>query len=251
MTWASRRRATYLSVLLLIVVLIVGWVGFRVLYTPPTCFDGKQNGTEAGIDCGGTCERVCSFQAVDAKVLWSRFFEVAPGVYNAVTLIENPNLSAEAQAVPYSFKFYDGAGVLVYERKGSTAIPPVHQFAVFEAAIVTGERTPQRSFFEFTVTPTWERSLTPQPDLHVSAIQLIDSTTQPRLRARLHNRDLTPVENIEVIAILLSETGNAVGVSRTVVPRLSGEGTEELIFTWPRPFEDSVAKIELLPQVAL
>ena len=80
-------------------ILVVGFIAYRVLYEAPTCSDGVQNGDEEGVDCGGACDRVCSFQAVDPIVLWERFFEVGPGVYNTVALIENPNVNTIARDV--------------------------------------------------------------------------------------------------------------------------------------------------------
>jgi hypothetical protein len=47
----------------------------------PTCSDGVQNGTETGIDCGGSCP-ACSTVALPARIeaeLYTRYFESTPG----------------------------------------------------------------------------------------------------------------------------------------------------------------------------
>lgn len=249
MSWAGRRRALYLGIVTLFVAAFLAWLGFRLFYTPPSCFDGRQNGAEEGTDCGGMCEQVCSFQATPPVVLWSRFFVIAPGVYNAVALIENPNIGAEARDVPYVFRLYDAGGILVYERKGRTDIPSAHTFAVFEANIVTGERVPQGVFFELSGEPGWRRVREGMPLLRTGDIALEGATTSPRLTATLENATLSDVHNVEVIAVLFGETGNALGVSRTVVDRLSGGARANLVFTWPAPFAAPVAKMVLYPQV--
>lgn len=248
MSWASRRRFAYISIFIVVALLIIGWVGFKFFYEPPTCFDGKQNGDEAGIDCGGVCERVCSFEAIEVRVLWSRFFEVAPGVYNAVALLDNPNVGALARAVDYSLKLYDSAGVLVYERKGEIDIPPENRFAVFESNIVTGERIPRQSFFEFQEAPNWQRAEGNRLQLKADNILLTNEEDTPRVTAQLKNKSLEPVEDIEAIAILFNESTNAIAASRTVIDFLPGDGETELIFTWPRPFDTPVAQIEIFPQ---
>ena len=88
-----------------------------IFYDKPTCFDGKQNQDESGVDCGGVCEKVCSFQAVKPNIIWSRSFKVSEGIYNAIAYIENPNIRAEAFAVPYVFKIFDERNILISEKK--------------------------------------------------------------------------------------------------------------------------------------
>lgn len=250
MSWASRRRSAYIGIFILVLLLIVLWAGFQFFYEAPTCFDGTQNGEEAGVDCGGTCERVCPFEAIEVRVLWSRFFEIAPGVYNAVALLDNPNVGALARDVDYSLKLYDNAGVLVYERKGEVDIPPENRFAVFESNIVTGERVPRQSFFEFQEVPDWQRADGDRLQLRAEDIVLTNEETAPRVTAQLRNESLEPAQGIEVIAILFGESTNAVAASRTVVDFLEGSEKTELIFTWPQPFDTRVAQIEILPQAS-
>ena len=37
--------------------------------------------------------------------------------------------------------------------------------------------------------------------------------------------------------------------SSTIVPLLSGRGEEELVFTWPQPFQSEVLKVDVVPKV--
>ncbi|MCI0619794.1 hypothetical protein L0Y40_02040 [Candidatus Wolfebacteria bacterium] len=249
MSWAGRRRALYVSIISVVVFAFFIWVGFRIFYTPPTCFDGKRNGVEEGIDCGGECERVCSFQATPPIVLWSRFFQIAPGVYNIVALIENPNVGVEARDVPYVFKLYDANGLLVYERKGQITIPAEHSFVVFESDIIVGERIPQNSFFEFTEVPDWQRREREAPTLRTGELVLSNVSTAPRLTAMLENTMFADVENIAVVAVVFDENGNALATSRTIVDRLGGGERTALIFTWQTPFPVPAAKTVLYPEV--
>ena len=69
MSWASNRRLAYISVVLFGVLAVVLFVGLVVFYEAPTCFDGKRNGTEEGVDCGGSCDLICSFSAADIEIL--------------------------------------------------------------------------------------------------------------------------------------------------------------------------------------
>ena len=59
MTWAAKRQLQYLSGFLAIILVIVLIIIAPYLRSDPTCFDGKQNGNEEGIDCGGSCDLIC------------------------------------------------------------------------------------------------------------------------------------------------------------------------------------------------
>src|SRR3989344_9365646 len=91
MTWALKRQLFYVFVL----VLFFAVFGFLIAYPrfnkAPSCIDNKQNGTETGVDCGGSCLRPCGSQVDDIAVLWARAFRVIPGQYNAVAYLENQN----------------------------------------------------------------------------------------------------------------------------------------------------------------
>ena len=78
MTWALKRQIFYVGVL----VLFFSIAGFLIIYPKlsksPTCFDGRQNGEELGVDCGGACAKACVAQVDNISVLWSRAFKIFP-----------------------------------------------------------------------------------------------------------------------------------------------------------------------------
>src|SRR3990167_9267397 len=98
MTWAMQRQLFYVGVLLLFFLIF----GFLITYSrfnqPPTCTDLKQNGSETGVDCGGSCQLACLAQVDPITILWSRAFKVIPGRYNAVAYLENRNKNAAIQS---------------------------------------------------------------------------------------------------------------------------------------------------------
>lgn len=225
----------YLGGIGFVLLIIIVWIGFVVLYDAPTCFDGQQNGDETGVDCGGSCERICSFEATDPIVRWNRFFEVSPGVYNAVALVENPNTNAQARSVPYTFALRDADNILVFERTGQTDISPERLVPIFESDIVTGTRVPVRSTFTFDEPPAWERVLTERPEVMVTDPVLSRQDTLPRLDAHVRNDNVTPLSDVAFVAVLSGSDGNAVAASRTVVPYLAPGESQAIVFTWPQP----------------
>jgi hypothetical protein len=245
MSWASRRRGIYFGILILILIVFLGIPAYFAIHEAPTCFDNIQNGDEDGVDCGGVCEKVCGFQVADPIVKWSRFFEVAPGVYSVVAFIENPNFNVEAYNVPYSFKLRDKNNILIHEEKSSLYIPPKKTFPVFISGIRTESREPARIFFEFSQDPVWV--VAPERDVNLEiptrAFVAVESGT--RLVATIRNYGLQPIGNIEVIALLYNEEGNVVGASKTEVPFLDGEDDTNLVFTWDENLSDATVKIDI------
>jgi len=251
MSWSSRRRSLYLGLLVLIVLAVVGWILFSVVYDAPTCFDGEQNGEEEGVDCGGLCERVCGFQAADPIVDWWRYFEVSPGVYNAVALVRNPNTNTQAQAVQYTLKLRDADNLLVAEQGGVTDVPPEHRLPIFMTSITTGERTPVRSTFVFEETPVWERVEHERPRITVSNTVLSRADVRPRLDALVQNSSNVEASDVVLVAVLSDRDGNAIAASQTVVEFLRSGEERAVVFTWPSPFSSPVASIDIIPKLPL
>lgn len=249
-TWAFKRQIFYLGIL----ILFIGVFGFLIIYPgfnqEPTCSDGKRNGAETGVDCGGLCARACTEEVKPLSVLWSRSFRVVPGRYNAVAYIENPNKTATVSKINYSFRFADASNLYIGKREGSAYFPAAGRYAIFEPAIDTGNSTPVYTAFEWTSAPEWLQIPPDKVDkvkILTSNIVLTGEETLPRLTATLRNNSLFAIPEITVIAILYDERGNAVGASRTYLEEIPGERSKEVSFTWPERFGSPVVAKEIIP----
>lgn len=250
MTWALRRQIFYIFLLVLFFTVFGFLIAYPRLNKAPTCADNKQNGNEAGIDCGGSCLNACFAQVDPISVLWARAFRVVPGRYNAVAYFENHNKNTAVNKLNYRFRFADGNNVYIGKREGSTYIPPSGKFAVFEPAINLGNSVPVYVTFEFTQTPNWiqiSKEKINQLKVLVSNIVLVDEATSPRLSATIKNNSLFSIKEIDVIAILYDANHNAVSVSRTYLETLAGEESQEVNFTWPEPLSEKVIEKEIIP----
>ena len=248
MSWASKRRTLYGSGVIIFFVIVIGVPSFLLWYKSPTCFDGKQNQGELGVDMGGPCVLLHSSQVQDIAVLWSRSFEVIPGVYNAVAQIDNPNFSTGATNVPYSFKLFDKDNVLVAERKGRTYISPNKVISVFEGGIETGKRIPTRTFFQFLKEPKWERVDNPIDGIEVKSRELSNEEIVPRVDSVIENQSFTDISDVEVIITIFNAYDVAIASSRTVIDILPKQSSQLVTFTWPQKFSDPVSRIEIIPQ---
>lgn len=249
MTWAQKRKFVYLGSIILIFFLVVVVPFLLSLYKAPSCFDGKQNQTEQGVDCGGPCVLLCPTQYVSPNILWSRFSKVSDGVYNVLAYIENPNLNAGANNVSYTFKLYDSKGILLKERLGQTFIPANKIVAVFEPEMLTGNQIPQRVEFSFTSRAIWLKQESQEANLSVSGGEITRLDSSPRLTTTVSNKTTNEVKSIEAVAIIYNEAGNTIAFSRTIVDSLGDKQSAIINFNWPRPFTDTYARTEIILRV--
>jgi hypothetical protein len=233
-SWGTKRKSLYFSVFSIVALAILALIFFGFFYKKPTCFDGKQNGTESGIDCGGACRAVCDAEASLPKVLWARSFEVAPGMYNLAAYIENPNINSTAKNVPYIFRLFDENNILVYERKGKTDILPRESFVVFETNVNTGNRKARFIFFEFEENPDWQVSAggSRAANLKVKSQKFFEDLTPAKFEAVIENTSFESINSVEVVAVLYNTDGNVVAVSRTILDEIEKEGETKATFTW-------------------
>ena len=251
MTWAHKRQMIYL----LISLIILGGTVFYFFVYPyinvaPTCSDGKQNGTEGGVDCGGACSLQCSYEVDKVSTLWSRSFEVVPGRYNAVAYLENNNTNTVINKISYKFRFADKDNLYIGKRDGSTFIPAGGRFAIFEPAIDLGSSVPVYTTFEFSEIPVWYKVPTEKMDqlkIFVSDISLEDEDTSPKLQAKIKNNSFFIIPEVSIVAILYDEEGNAINVSQTYVDSLQAEESKNIVFTWPEAFGKKVISKEIIP----
>ncbi|MFC1801871.1 hypothetical protein ACFLY7_00305 [Patescibacteria group bacterium] len=246
MNWATRRRLIYLSILTLVLLVILSIPMLFYFYEAPNCTDGKQNQDEQGIDCGDVCKNLCSSQVTDLNIFWSRVLKVSDGIYNAVALVENPNLNASALNVPYVFKLYDDRNILVYEREGKVSVPAHKTFPVFESSIITSERIPVRAFFEFIENPNWFVSEEKNLNLNIKNKILSGEDTKPRLEVTLENQSSSAINNLDITAIVFDINDNAIASSKTFVQLIKKNSEYPLVFTWQESFTESVAKTEII-----
>jgi len=249
MTWALKRQIFYVSILLLFFLGLGFLVSYPYINKPATCSDGKQNGEETGIDCGGSCQIACIFEVDKLSILWARSFRVVPGRYNAVAYIENQNVDTAIYKIKYKFRFADANNVYIGKREGETSVPPAGKFAIFESAIDMGNSVPVYTSFEFTEAPVWVKvppERTNELNIVVEDVNL-EEDPLPRMSAVIKNKSLFLVPELNVVTILYDKLGNAISASRTYIDLLRGEESVDVTFTWPEKFDSEVVTKEIIP----
>lgn len=237
-SWARRRQVIIVVILMIFVFFVALGADTWFFSKQPTCFDGRQNGGETGIDCGGKCALVCLGLAKDPLVEYTRLFKGLRG-YSAVAHIENQN-DLVVKNASYSFKLYDANGALIGERDGTTFIPQRKDFPIFEPNIDTKGVEPAKVFFAFDANLAWEKSDYVEPKLDVEDEKLSGEKTSPRLVANITNPTVRDVDNVQVTSVLYDDGGNAIDSSKTVIDSIKPNQTVPIVYTFPYPLPESV-----------
>ena len=222
---------------------MVGLILFLIFKPRPTCFDGKQNGDETGIDCGGSCAIACSNQVKALKVYWARPLKVEAGWYDMVALVENLNPDLGVREAPYTFSLYDANNVLITKRQGTTFINPGEKLTIFESRVDTGGRDAQTAFIEFPNQLIWEK-ISPVPKSIYLEKKSFANNPAPVLSYAVTNGGLKTIDGLQVSAVLSDVNDNAFAVSATKINQLAPGEEQDISFTWPSSFLNSPTYID-------
>jgi Mg-chelatase subunit ChlD len=226
-------------------------VYFMYFYATPTCFDGKQNGEEIGVDCGGlSCTRICAVSVQQPTVLWSKSFQVQPGQYNAVAYVENKNAKAGTPELDYTFTLSDKTGVIT-ERSGKTVLPPDSSYPVFEGRIDTWGRIPTETKLVLHPADMWLPASDTRSLFQTKDLKLVEADARPKLNVTMENTSLDEAKSVEVVATIFDARGNALTSSQTFVDQFPGRSTKDLVFTWPNPIAKTIRSCAVPTDVVL
>jgi hypothetical protein len=253
MGWAARRRFLILLILGLVAAAFFAVVYIAAIYKAPTCFDGVQNGTETGIDCGGACARVCTAEVQPPTVLFTQAFPNGIGGTNVVAEVSNQNATAEAKAVPYTLSLFGADQSLVGKTTGTVDLPPGARVPIFVPGLQTGNQVAAHSFLSIDPdAPLWTvATRDPRIVPQVSNIVQGGTLAKPQITATLTNPSTTVLSQVLVVVLVRDASGNVINASQTVVPSIPSLGSATALFTWNDAFTGTPASTEVLPVIPL
>ncbi|OGI91789.1 MAG: hypothetical protein A2843_00940 [Candidatus Wildermuthbacteria bacterium RIFCSPHIGHO2_01_FULL_48_27b] len=238
--WSIRRKRIILSIVVFVLVVLVGIPLFFLFYRAPACFDGRQNGDETGVDCGGSCQLLCRAESLPLVSKGDpRILEVGHSLYEVVAVVENPNISAEVRHARYTLKLFEEASVTpVRVIESETFVPKSGAFVVFEGPIDLGAWRPVRATLEWQADKfLWQKNTEAAKELVARDVLLTGENSKPRIDATIVNNSLDRVANIELSVLVSGEDGNLIAASKTFVEGLVGGSASPVVFSWPQPFK--------------
>jgi hypothetical protein len=247
MSWGTRRRNTFVFLVTLLFVIPIIITLFFLFYETPTCFDGKQNSNETGIDCGGNCELLCTEETLSPTVFWERYFKVKDGVYNVIAYVENQNPGAGVLDAPYTFKLYNREGVAIAEKTGSVRLYPRSITPIIENNLLTYKQIPDRISFEFAEDLVFSKEEPLKQEILIKNENYFSDSGTPKVTATVENITLNTVNDIKIVVLLYDSFDNVIATSSTFIDKILVDSEKGVTFTWPVSFEKEVSRIELIP----
>lgn len=247
---ARRKRkqkitAVYGAILLVLAVLLVLWV-----MPNPTCSDGKKNGVETGVDCGGLCGACPEIiSARDVEVVKTAFVASGSEAYDLVVWLKNPNEAYGAKLVSGSFLLSGEGGKSLGEVRASSFLLPGETKYIVKQGIASigGERV---------VSVTWKMGEVSWVDMQeITGINLniVDRKYEEvttgvgfsKVTGLLRNDSTYDWNDVGISIVLLDRSGNLLAVHGTSRQTFrSGEKWDfQLVF--PVRFPGDVADVTM------
>ncbi len=251
MSWTSRRKSRITLIFLCAAVILGGFLVLPVVIRTPTCFDGRENGNELGVDCGGECALQCVQYTQDINIKWQRSYPIVKGFYNSVAYLENQNFQAGIKQIKYKFRLYDKDRILIAERDGETFIEPNRGFVIFEQQIPVGSSVPLYTTFDFTEPISMYKTDPLYDDLIIRVTNQLLQTNdiKPRFSATLKNTsDTHTISGIDAYVVLYDEEDNAVQVGKTRIEALSPREEKNIFIVWQNQFDKKPVRFEVIPR---
>ncbi|MBI1974643.1 MAG: hypothetical protein HYS51_02245 [Candidatus Zambryskibacteria bacterium] len=250
--WSRRRKRIIVSLIFIGFIILVAIPAYLIFYKPPTCFDNKKNKDETGIDCGGSCQLLCTAESLPLIIKGDpQVLKVKEGVYEVAALVENPNSNAEIYRAKYFIRLYGAQSIAPIKIIESETFVPRGTFAIFEGPFTTPDgRIPLRATIEWQESSLqWKKSNKVVPKLKVSDKVLSKEDSNPRMEAHVENVSLDIISNIDIIALLYNDKGTIFAASKTFIDNLKPGESAPIIFRWPEPFSEKAINIEIITRI--
>lgn len=245
MSWASSRQFLIVSIVLFIVLIIAGLIAYPFIFKAPSCVDGKQNQTETGIDCGGTCG-LCTESLKPPQAFLARAIE-QQGRIDVIAYIDNPNVGASIENVSYTVELYsEDNTTLLTSQVGKIDLAP-KRTPLFLPNFYDGTTPAGRVFMSFDTSKSKFKNASVSPVLLVTDVVVQESDTNPRVTATLENDSSATFRNTKVVIAVYDKDNNVIGASQTIVPSIAPRGRASLLFTWNTGFVGVPTRQEILP----
>jgi hypothetical protein len=244
------RRVIIASIFLSFNAIVILSVYFLFLKPVETCFDGKENQDEQGIDCGGICALAC------VEVVTGRDFEqkevafvpAGNGRYDVLAKIYNSNDTIGATAFSYTFELLDKSGQVLATRTGTNYILPQETKTILELNLVTSSQ-PSRAQLRVTGV-TWERlsGYRERPAVNIYEKRYGLTTAgfgYSEAFGLLSNESPYDFRSIIVKVILRDSAGRPVAMNTHEMRTVTAKESRDFKLVWPLPFAGEVAEIDM------
>jgi hypothetical protein len=232
----STRRAKQIiyAAFYLIVLFLIIWVIYALfIKAAPSCFDGKQDQGEQGIDCGGPCAAVCTSSAQPIAVISVQAFASGNSRDTFLAQIANRNSDLAAQSFDYAFNLYDASDTLLQSIPGQSFLYGKE----IKYILLPNQSVPSNlDHITFTTANLdWVATSTfgPAPQLVAGNVMTVIGSSTLSANGAVTNNDTAAFNNVLIIALFNNAQGSAVGSSQTELDSIAPGQTQTFSIIYP------------------
>lgn len=236
--------------LYLVIFLIVGILLRYFFAAPATCGDGKQNQSEAGIDCGGPC-RACEVVArtQEIVILEKAYAPGGNGNYDAMAHVRNPNNATGAPVFVYQFILKDAEGKVIGQKEGKSFILPSESKYLAGLGIPTeGGKIPAEVEIKINSTEWGNLADFDKPELNIYGKRfdpLPSGAVGGQAYGLLRNESSYDLGKIFIVVVLRDQNGKVIGLNTTEKNTVRSKEERDFLLTWPYDLGAAVASLDM------
>lgn len=256
-SWRQSRKFTFIATLILIILGLVAYGSYPYFNKPATCFDGKQNGDERGVDCGGSCKLICITDVIPLDVKYAKAVPTDIGLYDVAALIENRNKDKDTSDgnIDYTFLIYDKSGSVIKTISGSTTLPIGQSFPIIIQNVpitLSAGNQITNVVLNISNNKPWQA----QDSTYANSFFKITNIDFKRnfnnisqLKVTITNLTRAYFRNVPVNVLVFDSNHNLIATNSTILKEINGSASQDLAFTWRNPLTIENPKIEVYPVV--
>lgn len=227
------------------------WGSYVLFFKPePTCFDGRQNGTEEGVDCGGGCGAECRPDLVVVPLVERElaFLPAGAGRYDALVRLYNPNDTAGFPQLSYTIRLHGADGAVLAERSGTEFILPQETKYIF-AFDLSARTQPERITVDIEPGfPELFEGYVEKPKLLIINRRhgrVIGGAGYYEAYGLLRNDSPFDFNTIVVRVIARDRSGKALAINATDKRDVLSQDEWDFRLFWPSQFAGTVEDVEM------
>ncbi len=249
------KRKKIVIIFIYLTIFLLFSLSFYLYFRPqPSCFDGKQNQNEQGIDCGGICIKECNI--VKAKpLIIGKVGVVSAGVegkYDFYAKVINPNAVFGSQKFTYTLKFKNSTGkVTVIQKNNGFILPSEKKYIVVEN--VSSDGKPIAINLKIN-SSNWVKFKDYYENPNIKIINKSYSETSNSVNfaeayGLLKNESPYDFNVIKVEVFLKDVNGKIVALNSTQMNTVNAGEQRDFKIFWPHRFGSSVSNMEVQAEV--
>lgn len=246
MTRATKRTTIILIYLAILASLF--YAIYSIVKPAPTCFDGKKNQHEEGVDCGGPCDKCAiEIEAKDLEITETAFIYGGPGKFDTLAKVTNANNQFGSSSFSYEFILKDSSGNVVARKAGKSFILPSETKYIIETGLDSQIEVASVGF-EITNTEWQEFINNDKPKINIYSkdySQITSGVGYSQAYGLLRNENPFDFNLIKVKVVLRDVFNKPIAVNTTEMRTVKAGEERDFRLLWPTSFPGDVHSYEV------